>query len=542
MMVVESVIVVGVTTLVHRRARPVGEPFVRFSLKDLLFFTVMAAIFFSLAGAPRTVWTTWGWVYALHQGSDKPSVSPWCVCLAQGVLGAAVVLIATWAVLGKAKRWKRVVLSLLFLLLAYPGVVAATAWLFYGKRYGCGAGLEAAMEFVWWTGVYLVTAVLIMGWLGLLAGRRRLSETPRGDARRLRHFVSVALAVLTAVLVVPPAGLLWTMAAPAPMEEVDLPEPNGYDVLLRVAEDLEGCTIPRDNANPREIQAFSSKYADPLRKAKAALETECQVVVVCTPEYWAIAQHSPSQKLRRLARAMEMMGRAKMIEEDPAAAADWYLATLEMGAMLARGGTYWDRHVGSGIEYSAMARLCHDRDELPSSVRRHLIERLIVLARSKDSIDQCLDREKAWQCNALGWKASLWLIDEECGGGDQEWRETTHAYDKKEAAWYSILITELALVEYYAKHGAYPAELEKLTPDFLDEAPRDPFSQGPLVYRLTEKGYRLYSVGRNGVDDKGECEEKYPSEADDIFFDTAPALPVLPASGGAVGMGPPPSS
>ncbi len=52
-------------------------------------------------------------------------------------------------------------------------------------------------------------------------------------------------------------------------------------------------------------------------------------------------------------------------------------------------------------------------------------------------------------------------------------------------------------------HGAYPARLEGLVPDYIGTLLEDPWSAEPLRYRLEGDGYTLYSVGPNGVDDGG---------------------------------------
>lgn len=61
----------------------------------------------------------------------------------------------------------------------------------------------------------------------------------------------------------------------------------------------------------------------------------------------------------------------------------------------------------------------------------------------------------------------------------------------------------MALEMYRLKHGAFPEELEKLAPNFLDPVPVDRFTGGKLFYKPEAGGYRLYSVGRNRNDDGG---------------------------------------
>jgi len=61
----------------------------------------------------------------------------------------------------------------------------------------------------------------------------------------------------------------------------------------------------------------------------------------------------------------------------------------------------------------------------------------------------------------------------------------------------------LALAAHHRDRGRYPAKLNDLAPKYLPAIPDDLFSGKPLIYRLTDNGYLLYSVGVNGRDDNG---------------------------------------
>jgi hypothetical protein len=61
-----------------------------------------------------------------------------------------------------------------------------------------------------------------------------------------------------------------------------------------------------------------------------------------------------------------------------------------------------------------------------------------------------------------------------------------------------------ALAAFKADHGSYPATLAELTPKDLATVPLDSFSETPLRYAPTAKGYTLYSVGPNLNDDGGK--------------------------------------
>jgi len=85
-----------------------------------------------------------------------------------------------------------------------------------------------------------------------------------------------------------------------------------------------------------------------------------------------------------------------------------------------------------------------------------------------------------------------------------------HDYELK--AEIRLTQVALALAVYKAAHGAYPAALTDLSPDELASVPLDPFVDRPFVYAPTAKGFTLYSVGPNMVDDRG----KTVAPADDI--------------------------
>jgi hypothetical protein len=90
----------------------------------------------------------------------------------------------------------------------------------------------------------------------------------------------------------------------------------------------------------------------------------------------------------------------------------------------------------------------------------------------------------------------------------------------------------LALALFKADHGAYPATLAELAPQYLPAVPNDIFSDQPLKYSRTENAYTLYSVGPNITDDGGK--QTKPGDdinADEIFRTfSAPVAATSPAT------------
>ena len=63
--------------------------------------------------------------------------------------------------------------------------------------------------------------------------------------------------------------------------------------------------------------------------------------------------------------------------------------------------------------------------------------------------------------------------------------------------------TAIALTHYRLAHGAYPAKLEALVPEYLDDVPVDPFYGKPLRFVVKPDKCLIYSIGPDGKDDGG---------------------------------------
>jgi len=82
-----------------------------------------------------------------------------------------------------------------------------------------------------------------------------------------------------------------------------------------------------------------------------------------------------------------------------------------------------------------------------------------------------------------------------------------------------ITQTALAVERFRLENHRLPSTLGELIPRYLAKAPMDPFNEQPLLYRITEKGFRIYSTGENGKDDGGltRAEKSYPDNDDMVF-------------------------
>jgi RNA polymerase sigma factor (sigma-70 family) len=109
---------------------------------------------------------------------------------------------------------------------------------------------------------------------------------------------------------------------------------------------------------------------------------------------------------------------------------------------------------------------------------------------------------------------SKWLGDYLIVSHVQNIRNVQRPLDRIEQVQRNLHLA-LALAAYRHDHGRYPDKLDALAPRYLREVPGDLFSGKALIYRPTERGYLLYSVGANGRDEGGHGPEDTP-RGDDL--------------------------
>lgn len=101
--------------------------------------------------------------------------------------------------------------------------------------------------------------------------------------------------------------------------------------------------------------------------------------------------------------------------------------------------------------------------------------------------------------------------------------------EPKNDAHRELLRVSIALAEHRIETGKYPQRLDALVPTQLDTMPRDPFTDGLLIYRRTADGYRLESVGPNGVDDPPVDESALHSFGEDDLVVVIPRSAAPPS-------------
>lgn len=80
---------------------------------------------------------------------------------------------------------------------------------------------------------------------------------------------------------------------------------------------------------------------------------------------------------------------------------------------------------------------------------------------------------------------------------------------------YDSALAAIAIERFRNAEGSIPSTLRALVPEYLDSVPTDPFAGEPLRYKQDPKGYAVYSVGMDHMDEGGYDFETNESPGDD---------------------------
>jgi hypothetical protein len=193
---------------------------------------------------------------------------------------------------------------------------------------------------------------------------------------------------------------------------------------------------------------------------------------------------------------------------------------MQLGYQTSRGGLAIDDVVGVSISSVGLAGIAKNMNSLD---REALDIVCAAIERSgREPIEAVIDRDRTFERTAFGWRGRLNLWLENRG---RQVSPASHAAINarlRETARQRLVLAEAAVRRFQLDHEAPPDSLAALVPKYLARLPRDPYGDGPLVYRRTAEGYLLYSVGKNRRDDGGQrttLAKATENGEGDLFFD-----------------------
>jgi hypothetical protein len=203
-------------------------------------------------------------------------------------------------------------------------------------------------------------------------------------------------------------AVAYTALRPPPISVPVLPNPNGYDQLVRAGEQLVG--EPGDATNAALLRAFINRNNPALTLARQGLRLPACVPVGYTNGW--IGAHLPElAALKRVARAIQCQARLAEAEHRFNDAAEDCLDCVRFGQQASRGGVLIDRLVGFAVETIGLRELAKAAARLNPTKRAEVLRALARLEMAQDPVAAAFAAERAWQKRTatLAQRLAAWL-------------------------------------------------------------------------------------------------------------------------------------
>ena len=313
---------------------------------------------------------------------------------------------------------------------------------------------------------------------------------------------SVLLLFSISMFAIPYAVVYHKAINPIPLPSTALPDPNGYDDLVRTGEMLLDLGVPDPHAATlKELADFVRENPAVFDAIRLGLSRESMVPVTYAS---ADLNRSAYRPFRCLAWALAAEGQLAQADGRIADAVTSYLDVLRVAETSSRGGLATDVAIGNAWEYLGVDRLARIAKNLPANEARRVIKALDAMDARREPVEAVVTRERLWWHHAGGRMIrAIEAINMSPFMGDEmaEWLPQSQMHQQ---ARLRLLTCELALRCYRLDHDRVPDELADLVPKYLGTVLTDPYSQKPIVFRPDSTGPKLYSVGPDRRDNGGE--------------------------------------
>jgi hypothetical protein len=277
--------------------------------------------------------------------------------------------------------------------------------------------------------------------------------------------------------------LLFWDAEPLP-PLAPLPNPNGYDDLVKAGEMIQGGVSDYDKANLERLRGIVLTNAEALSLARSALSHQCLVPLQFNEAYWT--NHVQDLiALRSLAQALATEGRFAEMEHRYDGAAKSYLDAIHLGNEAGRGGVLIDEMTGISIQSLGLGQLGKIVDNLDAKSCRETVTTLAILDAQRQSWADVLQQQNAWSRRSFSGLQGRAI---RLYGNLVYYRMRQRTYQRAINTMESTqntegkLLIDLAARAYELEKGKPPTGVADLVPDYLKAVPQDPFTGTNLVY------------------------------------------------------------
>ena len=267
----------------------------------------------------------------------------------------------------------------------------------------------------------------------------------------------------------------------------ELPNPNGYDVLVREAARITRDTSILKEMTLEQIAALVATNEPIVREIRKALSLP-SVVPVQMNEQWISSLSRILPNLKAAAQAMDAEAKLGWQKRDYTNSLALCLDQVRFSHATVRGGVLINYMVGSACETIAVRRMTNLLSELNPEQCKQAARFLEEIDSQRDSFEEITARELEWQRRTF----SLWnrlqagfekhvmrrndpfAAMAEALTGDLEKTYNSRTLEVRR------LQLKLAARAYELETGSRPSELSKLIPSYLKETPRDPATGSTL--------------------------------------------------------------
>jgi len=278
-------------------------------------------------------------------------------------------------------------------------------------------------------------------------------------------------------------GFLIFMEEPLP-PVAPLPNPNGYDDLVKAGQMIKDIVSDYDNASLETLHGIVLTNAEVLSLARSALSNQCGVTLQFSRAY--VTNHLPELiGFRSLAYAFVCEGKFAEKENRFNDAAKSYLDAIRLGNKAGRGGVLMDEMIDIAIESVGVGQLQTIVTNLDAKNSRETAATLDFLSSQRQTWNETLLQEDAWSRRSFSglqgqtlrvyYKLVYYRTRDR---NHQRAIDTINSMQKKE----NQLLIDLAMWSYELDKGHHPASAADLVPEYLKAVPQDPATGTNMVY------------------------------------------------------------
>lgn len=345
----------------------------------------------------------------------------------------------------------------------------------------------------------------------------RTSGPSPGTKRRRWRRSLVGVAALAAAGWLGMAALRLQGSPDPDVKPPSLPNPNGYDDLLEASRALKDVMPVVKGQLPDyarfetpALRDFVAMIRRPLGQIREGLGRPFQVPYAYDLNGFMQTTMRDVGQVRvyanRALQAEGLLARREMRTADEARSA---LDLVRLGNSLGREAPMAVYLASLPSVYLGSQALRDMRDRLvddPELCRKTIAE-LARLDRDRPPVDRAAERELAFmRINVRSHGMVAATVIRATGALTKQTNQAVASLrqsGQRSEAIRRLVLADLAVRLYQKEHdGAPPDSLEALVPAILPRVPIDPFTDRPLVYRVVEHGFQLYSAGPDRDDDR----------------------------------------